>query len=193
MHLTDRVREALEPILAPTSMVVLRSRRDRWTFRATDGRTTVAVHVDVAPDPDTIARTATALRAAAAAGIAPDCLLADPAAGILVSSWAPGDPWTDGDLRVPRNLEALARLLRTVHAVPCDLPPFDLAGHVASYRARATGPAAIGDRALRGDLDALEDLAAWHLETRRLTGLGHHDAHVGNVIGDPPVLSLIHI
>ena len=188
MNLTDRVRVALEPILAPTSMIVLRSRRDRRTFRATDGRTTVAVRVDLAPDPDAIARSAAAQGAAAAAGIAPDCLLADPAAGILVTSWAPGAPWTDDDLHVPHRIRALAKLLRTLHAVPCDLPAFDLAGHVASYRERASRPTATGDLALRSDLDALEDLAARHLETRRLAALGHHDVNAGNVVGDPPML-----
>jgi hypothetical protein len=59
---------------------------------------------------------AKALRAAAAAGLAPTLVHVDEALGILVSDWWPGRPWRWRQAR--RGLEAFATLAARLHALP---------------------------------------------------------------------------
>lgn len=61
---------------------------------------------------------AAVLRRAGEAGLAPPLVHADPDAGLLVYEYLPGRSWTPGDLDHTANLEALAALLRQVHALP---------------------------------------------------------------------------
>lgn len=58
------------------------------------------------------------METAASAGLAPAILFADPDAGILVTEYLEGRVWQNADLESTRNLEALAELLRRVHALP---------------------------------------------------------------------------
>lgn len=55
---------------------------------------------------------------AAAAGIAPAIVHADPPGGLLLSEFLPGQSWQHGDLHDDRNLHAIAALLRQLHALP---------------------------------------------------------------------------
>lgn len=64
------------------------------------------------------------LEQAAAAGIAPRVVHAEPG-GVLVCEYLPGRSWDAGDLARADNLEALAALLRRVHALPPSGVPFD--------------------------------------------------------------------
>jgi thiamine kinase-like enzyme len=76
---------------------------------------------------------AAVLRSAAGQGVAPEVVFADPDAGILVHEYLPGRCWTRADLESDANLEALAELLRKVHALPRSHVPFDAAGAAARY------------------------------------------------------------
>lgn len=57
-------------------------------------------------------------RNAAIAGLAPQVVFADPAAGILLSEYLHGKIWSRQSFDDAGNLEALAELLRRVHALP---------------------------------------------------------------------------
>jgi thiamine kinase-like enzyme len=65
------------------------------------------------------------LKQAAAAGLAPDLVFADPDAGILLRRYVSGQAWGVADLDSDRNLEALAGLLRKVHRLPASGIRFD--------------------------------------------------------------------
>jgi len=73
------------------------------------------------------------LTAAARAGVAPAVIHAEPRAGILVTEYLPGRVWTDEDLQDNRQLEALAKLLRKVHALPASGLPLDMPQVAATY------------------------------------------------------------
>ena len=73
------------------------------------------------------------LEAASAAGVAPAILYADSTAGILVTEYLHGRVWRESDLESRENIEALADLLRSVHALPPCGSRFDLAGHAGNY------------------------------------------------------------
>lgn len=73
------------------------------------------------------------LAAAAAAGVGPACLAADPARGTLLTGWLPGRAWSAADLKEPGNLRQAAALLRRVHGLPLAAPAIDLAGAIDRY------------------------------------------------------------
>lgn len=79
------------------------------------------------------------LRAAAAAGLGPRCLLADPARGELLTQWLPGRAWSAAELREPGNLVRAAALLRRLHATPLTGPLVDLGAGIDRYAAAAGG------------------------------------------------------
>ncbi len=57
-------------------------------------------------------------RQAAAAGLAPRVVAADPAAGVTLSEFLPGRPWTPDMLEDRNRLGQLAGLLRSLHDLP---------------------------------------------------------------------------
>jgi thiamine kinase-like enzyme len=63
------------------------------------------------------------LRAAADARLAPAVHFCDPQRGVLLSAWIIGGFWPQRDLQQPARVAQLARLLRTVHALPVPDPP----------------------------------------------------------------------
>lgn len=65
------------------------------------------------------------LQQAAAAGLAPELVFAEPDSGILLSRYIPGEAWHATDLDDDRKLEALASILRRVHALPPSVSDFD--------------------------------------------------------------------
>jgi thiamine kinase len=73
------------------------------------------------------------LETAGKAGIAPAILYADSDAGILVTEYLHGTPWQDSDLESSENLEALAELLKTVHALPSSCSRVDLTAIAEKY------------------------------------------------------------
>lgn len=70
---------------------------------------------------------------ASAAGLAPEVIHADVDNGILLLRYIDGRVWTSADLATPKNLESLADLLRSVHALPLSGKNFDAAGIANGY------------------------------------------------------------
>ena len=99
---------------------------DRRLVMRLDGRRAKAIGMDRRTE-------AAVLRSAAGQGVAPEIAFADADAGILVYEYLPGRCWTPADLESGANLEALAELLRKVHALPRSGVPFDAAGAAARY------------------------------------------------------------
>lgn len=80
------------------------------------------------------------LAQASAAGLAPEVVFSDPARGILLCRYLAGRVWTAADLESAGNIEALAELLRRVHALPVSgrrFAPVQIAeGYLANLRSR---------------------------------------------------------
>ncbi len=75
------------------------------------------------------------LEAAGEAGIAPAVLYTDVDAGILVTEYLHGKPWQESDLESSENIEALAKLLQFVHALPLCCSRVNLTGSAEKYEA----------------------------------------------------------
>lgn len=84
--------------------------QETWMLRLTTAPS-VRVGVDHGREADV-------LRRAAAAGLAPRVVHADPEAGILVTEWVSGQTWTAARLAQPARLVDLACTLRKVHELP---------------------------------------------------------------------------
>ncbi len=65
-----------------------------------------------------------AINVAADAGLAPGIIAADTETGVLLTDYRPGSPWTPADARKPLNIVKLTAVLRTLHALPVELPVF---------------------------------------------------------------------
>ncbi len=77
-------------------------------------------------------------RAAAAAGLAPEVVGADPATGTLVTRWlADARVWTEATARSPREIARFATLLRRLHALEVRLPTFNAQEVARHYVAEA--------------------------------------------------------
>jgi aminoglycoside phosphotransferase (APT) family kinase protein len=78
--------------------------------------------------------------AAAAAGIAPELIYADPVERFMIMRYVPGELWAAADFARPERLRLLGATLRTLHAIaPPAVAPFDitalLRGHAAHLAA----------------------------------------------------------
>ena len=95
-------------------------------------------------------------RAAAAAGLAPEVVHADPDAGILVTRFLAGEVVPAAGFRAPDTLRAIGRLLRRVRELPDPGGAYTLAmaGEAYLARIRDAGPRAGGER-LVADLRGL--------------------------------------
>lgn len=131
-----------------------------------------------------------ALRAAEMHGLGPSLLLAEPAAGLLVTVAAPGLPWEAADARRPRNLQRIGAWFARLHGLP---PP-------AALRRLAMRDA-LADLSLtlaRGGLDTLPEplyeTAADHCERLDESGppaFCHNDVHHLNVIDAAATLTVV--
>jgi thiamine kinase-like enzyme len=135
---------------------------------------------------------------AAAAGVAPLVHRCEPAAGILVADWVPGRPWTAAETRQPKNVDAMAALLRRVHALPIPEParrmhPRDwillygaALARLPSAHTHATSPpaSALLGAAAQAQLARLGDLEPPH------PVLCHSDVHRCNVAVGPRLMLL---
>lgn len=79
------------------------------------------------------------LQHAARAGLGPELVYADMDAGLLVTRYVDGRPWTSADLQSPAAVESLAELLRAVHQLPKTGEALDVAGYAEAYRERLGG------------------------------------------------------
>jgi Ser/Thr protein kinase RdoA (MazF antagonist) len=123
-----------------------------------------------------------AMDAAAGAGLAPLVIAADAASGVLLTDYRPGTPWTSADLRLPSNLERLAAVLRTLHALPTELPTFAAERIAARYL--AARPRDVGEpRAAEWGNELLE-LARRYDRRYAPTAFCHNDLVAANVLDD---------
>lgn len=74
------------------------------------------------------------LKNAARVELAPQLVFSDEETGILVTEYLDGAVWRDRDINRTDNIEALAVLLRHVHAMPASGHPFDLLRAARYYR-----------------------------------------------------------
>ena len=118
-------------------------------------------------------------RNAATAGLAPQVVFADPAAGILLSEYLHGKIWSRLSFDDYRNLDALAESLRRVHALPlCGvlLNVKAVAGFYAGKLPSAEGSYAFARRC--------EEIIAGMPESGRVCCC-HNDVIAQNIIATP--------
>jgi thiamine kinase-like enzyme len=141
------------------------------------------------------------MRAAAAAGLAPEVVAVDASAGLLLTDYREAArAWTPTDARRPRNVERAAALLRALHAVRVDAPAFAAErisrGYVAAFArasdadetARSAGGLGVAwPRVVPRDrrwADELLDLARRYDAAHPPTALCHNDLVAANVLDD---------
>ena len=123
---------------------------DQWVLRLP------APGADALLDLDSEARV---MRAAAAAGLAPNVVAVDAGAGILLTDYRKAArAWTATDARQPRNITRAAALLRALHAIRVDAPAF------------------AAERIARGYVAALERASGGAANARAVSGLGPQPA-----------------
>jgi len=89
-----------------------------------------------------VATEAVAMRAAAAAGLAPAVVAVDAANGSLLTEYRHGaDAWTAANAREPANVARAARLLRALHAVDAPIPAYSAERISRSYLSSLAGAA----------------------------------------------------
>ena len=141
-----------------------------------------------------VATEAVAMRAAAAAGLAPAVVAVDVANGSLLTELREGaDAWTAADARKPANVARAARLLRALHAVDAPLPVYAAErisrGYLAALGAGASPELARfgGARSEAWGEELLE--LARELDARHPpTALCHNDVVAANVLDDGELL-----
>jgi thiamine kinase-like enzyme len=119
------------------------------------------------------------IRSASAVGIAAETVFADPASGILLSRFLPGQVWTPAEFDDPANIEALCKLLRRVHALPLSGIRFNAVAVARRYAANLESRPGLHAYALR-----CEDIIG------SITGTSvvcccHNDVIAQNVIATP--------
>lgn len=119
------------------------------------------------------------LKQAATREIAPDVVFADADAGILVYEYLPGRCWIPADLEDRGNLESVARLIRTVHALPKSGVAFDAPGAGERYVAAVRQNGELYSFALR----CREIIAGIPLLSD--TRCCHNDVVAANIVATP--------
>jgi aminoglycoside phosphotransferase (APT) family kinase protein len=119
-----------------------------------------------------------AQRAAAGVGLAPQVLLVDAAAGVLVGEWVPGRPWEREEAASPAGLRRIAQWLRSLHALapPAGLRRVDFLESLQHYANLLAHGGAAGT--------SLEAASRWRAELGEPArpALCHHDLHHANVL-----------
>ena len=166
----------LEPLAGGTQ-------RRSWLATFADGRRAVLrtpmAHSNALLDVVTEAR---AMDAAAGAGVAPAVLAADAESGVLLTEFRAGNRWAPADAHRPANIERLTALLRTLHALPTELPAF-AAERIASRYLGALPRDVREPRAAQWG-DELMTLARRYDATYAPTAFCHNDLVAANVIDD---------
>ncbi|MCH7510385.1 MAG: phosphotransferase family protein [Proteobacteria bacterium] len=124
------------------------------------------------------------LRNASAAGLAPDICYADVERGILLSRYIDGRVWTTGDLTRRDNIEALAEVLRRIHALPLSGERFDPVGAAGSY---------LGKLEPRSDLHRFGERCKAIVESAAeitICCCCHNDVVAANVVASPDLMLL---
>ncbi|MCH8930859.1 MAG: phosphotransferase family protein [Proteobacteria bacterium] len=124
------------------------------------------------------------LRAASAAGLAPDIFYADAERGILLSRYIDGRVWTTGDLARRENIEALAQVLRRIHALPLSGERFDPVAVAGGY---------LGKLESRPDLHPFGERCKAIVESAgeiTVCCCCHNDVVAANVVASPALVLL---
>jgi thiamine kinase-like enzyme len=208
VHGDDSVRAALERVL-PTDVA---RRATLWALEGGVKRRSYLVSADgrqwvlrlPAPGADPLLDLETetrVMRAAAAAGLAPNVAAIDAAAGILLTDYREAArAWTAADARQPRNVERAAALLRALHGVRVAAPAF-AAERIARGYVAALAHAADSTTTARGSsgtapprptlglrdrrwADELLELARHYDAAHPPTALCHNDLVAANVLDD---------
>ena len=121
--------------------------------------------------------------AAAAAGLAPPLVYADPGHRFAISEFLAGRVWNPADFADPAQLRKLGATLRRVHQVlPPVAPPFDLSALLEGFVGRIALAEPAEHPALEGLLErAAASARATGSENREKT-LFHSDPHHSNLI-----------
>ena len=172
----DAQRARLEPLAGGTH-------RRSWLVTFADGRRAVLrTPVGRSNALLDLATETRAMDAAARAGVAPRVLAADAASGALLTDYRDGAPWTPAQAREPSNLERLAALLRTLHALPIELPVFAAERIAARYLAAL--PSYVREPSAAEWGDELLTLTRRYDVRYAPTAFCHNDLAAANVLDD---------
>jgi thiamine kinase-like enzyme len=167
-------RAQLEPLAGGTQ-------RRSWLVTFAEGRKAVLrtpmAYTNALLDVETEAR---AMNAAAAAGVAPAVIGVDATSGALLTDYRRGARWTAADAHRPANIVRLAAVLRTLHALPTELPAF-AAERIAS-RYLAAVPRDLGEPCAARWGDELVALARRYDARYAPTAFCHNDLVAANVV-----------
>jgi aminoglycoside phosphotransferase (APT) family kinase protein len=122
------------------------------------------------------------LETVAAAGIGPDLIWADPAAGVLVTAYIPGPVWSDKSMLDLAGLERLAGTLHRLHSLPAAVAPDFTPAQAALTYARGIGTPAAVELA-----ENVVRLASQLLAPGHRRSLCHNDLVYSNIIDSDPV------
>jgi thiamine kinase-like enzyme len=136
-----------------------------------------------------LATEAAVMRAAAAAGLAPDVIAVDAEAGILLTDYrAAARVWSAADAREPRNIERVAALLRELHALRVRAPAFAAESIARGYIAELSAGVYVGRTRFDADeqawVDELLERARHYDAAYPPTVLCHNDLVPANVLDD---------
>ncbi len=167
-------------------VVHARGARERYAVRLADAHSAARLGIDRAEEE-------AAARAAAAAGLTPDVLHYDRAAGTMVTPWVEGARSPSGaDLADPNTLRRLVALIRAMHGISA-LPGrpgavFHRIRHLVGG-ARQAGlalPAGIGNA-----LAQLDEVEAHSAQRTPVPGLNHNDLWENNILAAGDRLYLV--
>jgi aminoglycoside phosphotransferase (APT) family kinase protein len=138
-----------------------------------------------------LATEARAMRAAAAADLAPAVVAVDVDAGLLLTEYGPM-PWTAELVRLPAAISAIVRLLHALHRLDVELPVYAVGGIAATYFAalEATGAAARSVEEQRWAAE-LARLGRHFDESYPPSAFCHNDLTASNILTDGAAARLI--
>ena len=175
-------RAAIEPLAGGIKKrsYLVSAGAGRWVLRLP------APGVDALLD---LATEATVMRAAAAAGLAPEVIAVDAEGGILLTDYrVAARAWSPSDAREPRNIERAAALLRELHALQVGAPTFAAEriarGYVAELSAGVYAGRASFDAREQSWVGELLERARHYDATYPPTALCHNDLVAANVLDD---------
>ncbi len=171
---------AIEGGLSPRSFIVVAGAR-RCVLRL-PSRGAVAL-LDI----ETEAR---AMRAAAAAGLAPPVVAVDAEAGILLTEYRVM-PWRGDAPRLTANIGRIARVLRALHAIDVDLPQFVAERIAGEYLGALAATARVLPSVERAWADELVRLSRKFDERHSPAVFCHNDLVADNVLDNGHELLLI--
>jgi aminoglycoside phosphotransferase (APT) family kinase protein len=132
-----------------------------------------------------VAQEYAAQAAAAAAGMAPEVILANQEQHLLVMDFVRAAPWSAAEVR--SRISHLASRVRALHALapPPTLSPFDLVDGVSIWLARASRMRAVGLDSER--VRSKVAILAGHYRPAEAAVFCHNDLHHLNMLGEKPL------